>query len=116
MTESSTSLATFKSRIYDILSNSNKLATGARIGTLSARDSAVCTFLSTAAEQFQEDTALELAEAALDGLVATLLAVYDNGLPEGAKMQNPNVHKLAELLAEAGKHGRTEVSASGSHD
>ena len=101
-----TPLGRLKARVYDVLDNRTKLQSIAPIGNLSASDSAILTAISAAADQYQEEAAFELAQVAMDGVAATLLAVYKNGLPEGAKLQNPVIDELAHVLANTGKTGR----------
>jgi hypothetical protein len=96
-------LAILKSRLYDILAYKGKLSPISRIGILTPLESAMLTAMTTAADQFQEDLAMEMAEAALDGLALTLLAVHDKGLPN-SEFKNVNLQKLATILHKAGGH------------
>ena len=102
------SLVRVKARVYDILANRHKLQDIARIGALSPGESAVCAALTQAIEVFQEEAALELAAAVFDGLAPTFLTIYEQGLPDGANMQNPNIQRVAELLAKAGADERAK--------
>jgi hypothetical protein len=102
-------LSLFKSRVYDLLENRDKLQPASAIGTLSRADSALCAALSLAAEQFQLDTAHEIAVASFDGIALTLLAVYNNGLPPGAKMTSKAMQQVAEILSNAGEYDRAKT-------
>src|SRR4051812_41207007 len=106
-----TPLSLFKSRIYDLLENRHKLQPVGGIGTLNRDDSALCTVLGLAAEQFQEDTAAEIAAASFDGIALTLLTVYRDGLPPGAKMASAAMQQVAEILSKAGVYDRSETGA-----
>jgi hypothetical protein len=106
--EPQTPLSLFKSRIYDLLTNRQILQPVGAIGTLSREDSALCTALGLTAERFQEETALELAQAAFDGIALTLLTVYRNGLPPGTQMASAGMQQVAEILSKAGEDGRSD--------
>src|SRR4051812_22134166 len=101
-----TPLSVLKSRVYDLLENRNRLEPVSAIGTLSKKDSALCAALGVMAERFQEETALELAQASFDGIALTLLAVYNNGLPPSAKMASSGMQQVAEILSKAGEDER----------
>lgn len=103
-------LSLFNSRIYDLLENRHKLEPGRVIGTLSREDSALCTAIGLVAERFQEETAVEVAEASFDGIGLTLLTVYEQGLPHGAKMTSAALQRVAEILSKAGEDGRAKQS------
>jgi hypothetical protein len=114
--ESQTSLSVFKSRIYDLLENRHKLQPVSAIGALSREDSALCATLGLAAEQFQLDTAHEIAEASFDGIALTLLAVYRNGLPPGSNMASAAMQQVAEILSNAGAYDRAKTEPTDQND
>lgn len=107
-----TPISLFKARVYDVLANRQKLQPIAPIGTLNGEDSAVCTAICMAAEKMAEDMVMEAVEMGLDGICLTLLAVYQNGLPQGPQFPNENLRKLAEILEKAGMDGRAEDDRS----
>jgi len=101
-------LTQFKSTIYDLLETKGQLPKASPIGSLGPEDSALCVSIGMAAEKFQEETALELAQASFDGIALTLLTVYRQGLPPGAKMASPAMQQVAEIISKAGEDERTQ--------
>lgn len=108
-------MALLKKRLADILANKQKLAPIAPIGTLSGQDSSVLAALSAAVEKYQEDVLYDLSLTAMEGVALTLMQFYNSGMPAGAKLQNPTIHRLAEIVAKAGEDARSsETTASNS--
>lgn len=107
-----TSQQLFKNRVYDILTNRAKLEPVPPIGSLSGEDSALLSVITVASSKFQEDTAMEMAEAAFDGIALTLLTIYREGLPKGGGLLNQNMQRVAEILAKAGENDRAGENES----